>query len=55
MQAPGRVAGGEEVQEYPDAKSQQVVSVRSESQIQSGILPTEQVITVMSGTGIELG
>jgi len=35
--------------------SQQVVSVRSESQVQPGILPTKQVITVISGTGMELG
>ena len=49
------MAGGKEFQEYSDAKSQQVVSVRSESQVQPGILPTKQVITVISGTGMELG
>ena len=54
VRTPG-AAGGKEVQEYSDAKSQQVVSVRNESQVQPGILPTKQVITVISGTGMELG
>lgn len=54
IRTPG-AAGGKEVQEYSDAKSQQVVSVRNESQVQPGILPTKQIITVISGTGMELG